>query len=538
MIEAINGVSESARLSEKYPIVFDPLKETPKAIARILLEKGNRNGIAPLVQVNMKIIYENKKSGNIVEIREDDLKNDSLIVDKTALLEYFLKDINIKGGFVNPVSNIEMLAALNHYIEQSPTSKINKDKKFYKHPTDEENDRRKNIISALKKVYLISEVKNDKKKSRLTHDYLAPTIFNEYERVIKVNRSQFEFNFSKSADRLKLNIKKLDFFKAISIVKELVELNVNFESLTYDFFELFFFISNVTDFEKTKELFSYWEKSQLLLKSQSDKGRGLLFETSSGELQEWLRGIDEVFYESLVRKYFASCNANLAKVGDKFNIGITPVTWHQYAIYLYSINKPNSIHLRIPTNAYGFHPVVNISWIESIEYCNWLNESLGLEKVYLIDKENDSEKNIIKWWVQMKESNNGFRLPNSGEWLLAAQENIADYQFDYSGGNNLDVLGWYDENSVGILQEVKKKKPNSLGLYDMSGNVWEWCFDWYEKDKLTNEQDEIVYNSRVVRGGSFDAPKGACEVTYDEYGQSPDMPQGTIGFRIVSTIIK
>ena len=170
------------------------------------------------------------------------------------------------------------------------------------------------------------------------------------------------------------------------------------------------------------------------------------------------------------------------------------------------------------------NPVEMVSWYDAIYFCNKLSMKKGLSPVYAVDGETD----VAKWnytphkgkklegEVTQNTSASGFRLPTVEEWQYAAR---GGENYEYSGSNNRDEVSWYYENSNGMTHEVAKKKPNGYGLYDMSGNVWEWCWDDYDG------------SDRYLCGGNFYSGY-ECKVDYrfqsDAYGRYP-----TVGFRIV-----
>ena len=173
-------------------------------------------------------------------------------------------------------------------------------------------------------------------------------------------------------------------------------------------------------------------------------------------------------------------------------------------------------------------PIENISWYDAIYFCNKLSERCGLRPVYAVGNKTDVTKwnyiphqgKSIRGKIKINEGANGFRLPTKEEWVYATK---GGENYMYSGSDNLDEVGWYDENSNFITHEVAKKKSNGYVLYDMSGNVGEWCWDTGKKKTL-----------RCYRGGDVMFSHFGCEV----YGFSSDYYDASarreyIGFRIV-----
>ena len=127
-----------------------------------------------------------------------------------------------------------------------------------------------------------------------------------------------------------------------------------------------------------------------------------------------------------------------------------------------------------------------------------------------------------------------FRLPTEAEWEFAARGGTLGNGCKYSGSNSCDEVAWYDYNNDGKTHVVKNKQPNELGLYDMSGNVWEWCQDRYgdyDTGSQTNPQGPSIGSDRVLRGGSWSDSARYCRVS-SRYYQAPDYKYRCYGFRL------
>lgn len=175
---------------------------------------------------------------------------------------------------------------------------------------------------------------------------------------------------------------------------------------------------------------------------------------------------------------------------DTFYIARTTVTWAEWQ-RVRNWAAENGYDLGDVGEGLGpNHPVTSVSWHDTLKWCNAYSEMEGLDPVYKIDAE-VFRRTESKPTVEFRA--NGYRLPSEKEWEFAARGGVESKGFQYSGSDDIGAVAWYKENSGGTVHEVATKKANELGIFDMSGNILEWCFDENYSDDMRSR--------RVLRGG-------------------------------------
>jgi len=209
-----------------------------------------------------------------------------------------------------------------------------------------------------------------------------------------------------------------------------------------------------------------------------------------------------------------------------FFLGRYPVTNAQYLAFVAAtgthapewMEAGNEYNIDTGTNNYykelgealmaPAHPVVGVSWHDAGAFCAWLSA----------------------------QSSKTYRLPTEAQWEYAARGGRQSLGFPYAGSHQLKEVGWFSQNSHRATKPVGLKLPNELCLYDMSGNVWEWCADHWQDDYKKAPQDGSAWAEsdgagRVVRGGSWSSSGNYCRVS-SRYDSIADFRDDNIGFRL------
>jgi sulfatase modifying factor 1 len=220
------------------------------------------------------------------------------------------------------------------------------------------------------------------------------------------------------------------------------------------------------------------------------------------------------------------------RITRSFYVGACEVTFDEYDRFCVDTSRRRA---QDGGRGRGTLPVLNEDWYDAVAYCNWLSEREGLTPCYS-GTGKGTECDFLA---------NGFRLPTEAEWEYAARGGRQSGGFLYAGSNDPDDVAWYAENANDQPRPVGQKQPNELGLYDMSGNLFEWCWDWYGGDYYAMSPDsdplgppapktvtpwELV---RVRRSGCWREEADSVRTTFRSFDIASYL--GDNGFRLVRT---
>ena len=210
---------------------------------------------------------------------------------------------------------------------------------------------------------------------------------------------------------------------------------------------------------------------------------------------------------------------------ESFQIGRCEVTWGEWKeVRDWAVNNNKGYDLAGVGGTYPYgsadnFPVVNVIWYDAVKWCNARSEKEGLTPVYTKDGTTYKTGRVP---ANVNSTANGYRLPSEKEWEWAARGGVSSRNFTYSGSNTANEVGWTVENSSYGTKAVGTKQANELGIYDMSGNVWEWCDDF-----------AFTFHRRL-RGGSWDdnADNAGIAAVASRLSLAPDWRDTIFGFRV------
>jgi len=190
---------------------------------------------------------------------------------------------------------------------------------------------------------------------------------------------------------------------------------------------------------------------------------------------------------------------------DSYQLSTIPITRAQYA----------SVTGRLPVRTTDDRlPVESVSWDDAVYFCNLLSERAGLTSAYYIAFDDEV--------VEQVTAADGYRLPTEAEWEYACRAGTTGPRY-----GRLDDIAWYRANSNTRVHDVGGKQPNAWGLYDMLGNVWEWCWDKYDPD--------VYGDYRVLRGGGWFDEHWSCRASVRRRSH-PTLRLDDVGFRIAGSV--
>lgn len=232
------------------------------------------------------------------------------------------------------------------------------------------------------------------------------------------------------------------------------------------------------------------------------------------------------------------------RIGRTFAIAASPVTKEQFLNFMRSFS-----HQQMKSYPEPDCPIGGVTWYEAAAYCNWLSKEEGIPEDQWSYETNAGagalSPNVIFKLKKNYLSLTGYRLPTEAEWEYACRAGAATSRYYGDSDELLEHYAWYFKNSNELSWPVGSKKPNDLGLFDMHGNVWNWCqernklYRQGDKSKVFEDAEDLLdikpQESRILRGGGFNSREGALRSARRYWFPPRDRVNNT-GFRVARTL--
>ncbi|HRD79490.1 MAG TPA: SUMF1/EgtB/PvdO family nonheme iron enzyme [Saprospiraceae bacterium] len=535
IVEAIEGVKRSEEKNRFFQYHLDFDDDFARKAAADLIAKETAQ-VSTILQSRMQKLYlaaqERRAPGEPkVRLRWEDYE----VLAKNAHAESELLDRAIEK-----VQQECSDAELHTIIETLDQFVINKETAGAKSKTDIEN-LESPLVQTLLHVNLLTELRA-KQAIRLAHDVLAPVVRRRREELDRSEKDRLTAqNFDLLWQNIQRGLETLDYEAARQALSEAAQLQFypqayDLAPLAYELAYVFLWADKGTEGAALLRIF--WD---------IQKQRGILFaplpeSSDPPRLRDYLAACDRDLFMHLENTYFPTMiqvQGGTFTMGSNdydseqpphdvtlsdFAIAQTPTTWQQFGIFCLETG------FKVPHDedwGRANRPLINVSWEDAAEFCRW---------------------------ISTKRSRH-YRLPTEAEWEYAARGGRLSKGCQYAGSDNLDEVGWYWENSGderlsgewGIdkinknkcrTHPVGQKRSNELGLYDMSGNVWEWCEDDWHDDYKGAPKDGRAWvdssrgDNRVYRGGGWSGDAEYCRAAFRRYWY-PARRISDVGFRLV-----
>lgn len=557
IVQAVTGVWKDETLNSSYKLDIE--EGLPEKIADHLSLHQNRDYVAPILQNRLERLWEKAFRGAGKEVKlTKGLYKELGDTSEKELLNSRLAKMEVKGTW----DEEKAIEVLNAFVIDLPSAGAIAEAHLGDFFAD--IDAYEEIIEELRKVDLLIE-NSGSQSIRLSHDLLAKFVRSRYNDNLANQNTRLRLeNFNLYMKQVEENLRNHVYDEAAEALGKALALGVQKERLPEKVMELAFVYNEIGAAAKALEWLQKGKEEEVLEGPSLADSEALLPEKEGfrENCRNILKGLDEGFLEVLWKRYYPEMiqiEGGSYEMGSdegedrekpthkvtvsSFQLATTPVTFRQYSLFCAATGRD------LPNDS-GFgkdsRPVINVNWYDAVEYCNWLSETQGLEQVYSVHKEqkdpnNKSALDDLKWLVKEKPAANGYRLPTEAEWEYAARGRGKRPGSQYAGSDTLEEVGWYRKNSGRKTQPVRQKKPNELGLYDMSGNVWEWCWDRCESEYYKNQNNALFLigieptSLFARRGGSWNYHPGSARCS-DRMCGSPNGGGSDIGFRLARTV--